>query len=111
MFSHQRLKCYMVALSVAKQMPELIRSWPTGTAYLVDQLKRALSSVVLNISEGNGRRSVKERRRFFDIAIGSAQEVSAVFDVAVAFGYMSDDKSDHLQDQLLQVVKMLYKLR
>ncbi len=92
-------------------MPELIRSWPTGTAYLVDQLKCALSSVILNISEGNGRRSVKERRRFFDIAIGSAQEVSAIFDVAVAFGYMSCDRSDYLQDQLLQVVKMLYKLR
>ncbi|MBI2091385.1 MAG: four helix bundle protein [Deltaproteobacteria bacterium] len=41
----------------------MTRRWPY---YLSDQFKRATSSVVLNIAEGNGRLSPKERRRFFN---------------------------------------------
>ena len=111
MFGHQRLYCYNLCLGVAKRMPELIGSWPSGSGYLVDQLKRALSSVILNIAEGNGRKSIKERRRFFDIAIGSAAEVSSIFDVARAYGYITEPVYEELQSELLQVVRMLYKLK
>jgi four helix bundle protein len=92
-------------------MPELVRTWPAGSAYLIDQLKRALSSVILNIAEGNGRRSFKDRRRFFDISIGSAQEVSSIFDVAFAYGYIGKTEYDEQQDKIIQIVKMLYKLK
>jgi len=61
--------------------------------------------------EGNGRRSIKERRRFFDIAIGSATEVSSIFDVAIAYGYISKPIYEELQSSLLQAVRMLYKLK
>ena len=111
MFGHQRLYCYNLCLGVAKRMPQLIDSWPSGSGYLVDQLKRALSSVILNIAEGNGRRSLKERRRFFDIAIGSATEVSSIFDVAIAYGYIGKPIYEELQSALLQAVRMLYKLK
>jgi len=61
--------------------------------------------------EGNGRRSIKERRRFFDIAIGSATEVSSIFDVAIAYGYIGKPIYEELQSALLQAVRMLYKLK
>ena len=109
--NHQRLNCYGLLLSVAKRMPELIGSLPRGNYYLEDQLKRALSSTLLNLAEGNGRRSIKERRRFFDIAIGSATEVSSIFDVAIAYGYISKPIYEELQSALLQAVRMLYKLK
>lgn len=47
-------------------------------AYLKTQLLRASSSVALNLSEGNGRASVAERRQFFSIAMGSLRESQAV---------------------------------
>ncbi len=111
MFNHQKLKCYEFALDVARKVPALIKKWPAGYAYLEDQLKRAASSVVLNIAEGNYRYSIKERTRFFVIARGSAGEVSSILDVALAYRLIGDDDYRFLQDRLLQVVKMLYALR
>lgn len=111
MFNQQKLRCYRVALDVARRVPTLTSIWPRGTGYLVDQLRRAISSVVLNISEGNARTSLKERKRFFCIARASASEVSSIFDVAQALNLISSSDYEEVQGMLLQVVKMLYKLK
>jgi four helix bundle protein len=42
-------------------------------AHLKDQLLRAASSVALNLTEGYGKPTPKDRRKFFDIAFGSAR--------------------------------------
>ena len=39
-----------------------------------DQLMRASLSVPLNISEGSGRRTPKDQKRFYSIALGSVRE-------------------------------------
>ena len=110
MFNHQKLICYQLTLGVAKRVPSLVAKWPSGTGYLEDQLKRAICSVLLNISEGNGRRSPKERRRFFDIARASATESASALEAAHAMGWVSETEYLNLQDSLLQVVKILYML-
>jgi four helix bundle protein len=46
-----------------------------------DQLERASLSVVLNIAEAGGRRSRRDKARYYAIARGSATEVAALFDV------------------------------
>ncbi len=111
MFNHQKLKCYEFALDAARKVPTLIRGWPSGYGYLEDQLKRAASSVVLNIAEGNYRYSVKERRRFFEIARASAGEVSSILDIAHAYRLVADSDYALMQNILIQIVKMLYHLR
>jgi len=110
-FNHQRLKCYEYALDVTRMVPTLVKSWPKGTGYLVDQLKRAASSIVLNIAEGNYRQGAKDRARFFGIARGSAGEVSSILDIASAYGYISIDTYNEIQEKLLVIVKMLYRLK
>jgi four helix bundle protein len=47
-------------------------------AFMRDQLLRASSSVVLNLSEGNARRTLKDKRRFFNIAYASVREVQTI---------------------------------
>ena len=111
MLNHQKLKCYEYSLLLAKRVPDLVAGWPTGSGYLVDQLRRAISSVTLNIAEGNGRTSFAERKRFFCIARGSAMEVSAIIDVAEALKMISKSEYDLFQSYLLQIVKILYKLK
>lgn len=110
MFNHQRLICYEFAMSLAKRVPHLISSWPTGSGYLVDQLKRAMASIPLNIAEGAGRSGTRDRARFFAIARGSAMEVSAIIDIAQAYEMVDQDTYTDIQDKLLQIVKILYKL-
>ncbi len=107
MFYHHRLKVYELALLTAKRVPSLTRNWPY---YLSDQVKRAISSVILNIAEGNGRYGLKDRKRFFNIASASAKESASAFDIAFAYGLTSQIDYQRMQDDLLQVVKMLSKL-
>ena len=107
MFNHHRLKCYVLALSTAKTVPTLVRSWPF---YLNDQFKRAMTSVILNISEGNGREMPRDRRRFFNIATSSAKESASILDIAYSFNLISGETCNEMQDKLLQVVKMVSRL-
>jgi len=45
-----------------------------------------MASAVLNLAEGNGKYSRGERRRFFEISLGSITEVTAALDLAHVFG-------------------------
>ena len=49
--------------------------------YQADQLQRASLSVCLNLAEGSGKSSVKDRRRFYEIALASHREVQALIDL------------------------------
>ena len=46
--------------------------------HLKNQFDRASSSVVLNLNEGWGRASRKDRHRFFFYALGSVRECQAI---------------------------------
>jgi four helix bundle protein len=43
-----------------------------------DQCDRASLSIVLNLAEGVGRRTTKDRRRFYSIALGSLEETRCI---------------------------------
>ncbi len=47
---------------------------------LKDQLERAVLSIFLNIAEGTGK-SGKDRKRFYEIAMGSLRETKACLDL------------------------------
>jgi four helix bundle protein len=73
-----KLHCYQVALELHSQCSSLVSPL---TRVLRDQLERASLSVVLNIAEAGGRRSRRDKARFYGIARGSATEVAALLDV------------------------------
>ena len=61
-----------------------------------DQWLRASQSISLNIAEGNGKTAEADRRRYFEIARGSAMECAAIQDVLVA-GKVLDQGESHKQ--------------
>ncbi len=46
-----------------------------------DQLERAALSIATNLAEGSGKIGEKDRRRFFQIAMGSLRETQALLDI------------------------------
>ena len=78
---------YDRSLDLIRTLAPLLRSLSATDASLADQLRRAAQSVSLNISEAN-RRTLRDRRNRFRIALGSAAEVAACLDVAVALDYL-----------------------
>jgi len=109
--NHQQLKCYGRLLNLAKRMPQLMALIPRGEGYLVDQFKRALSSAILNLAEGNGRPSTRERRRFFDFSLASIAEVSAVIDIFMACRYLEPMTGANWQEELRISYAMIMNLK
>jgi four helix bundle protein len=78
---------YDRSVDLLRTLAPLLKSLAACDASLADQLRRAAQSVPLNVAEAN-RRTNRDRRNRFRIALGSAAEVAACLDVAVALGYV-----------------------
>lgn len=79
-FDLEKLKVYQKALTFLEWAEENLRD-KTISSNLKDQLERSSISIVLNITEGNGKSSSKDRCRYFDIALGSTFESAACIDI------------------------------
>ncbi len=69
-FDHERLDAYQVALDFVCLANETCGGLPRGWSSLADQLRRAAISVPLNIAEGAGEFSQKEKERFYRMPAG-----------------------------------------
>ena len=76
-----------VAHSLVPLLREPLQRLARRDRSLADQLYRAVSSVPLNIAEGN-RRSGRDRQHLWRVAAGSADEVRAALRVAIAWGHV-----------------------
>ncbi len=81
------MKVYEVSVSMVQVVHSEVVPLVSGRdRELLDQLHRAARSVVLNVAEGVGVGRGKRRDQHFRIALGSAREVMAVVDLALATG-------------------------
>ena len=111
-FDHERLEVYQVALDffdLAGVVVDQLRH-RGGRSNLADQLGRAALSIVNNISEGAGKFSKPDKGRFYSIAIGSATESAAMFDVCLRRELIASETHDRGKQLLERIVAMLIKL-
>ena len=108
-FDHEKLHVYQAALRFNAWAGRLIDAIDARAA-LKDQLDRAATSIALNIAEGNGKFSRKDRARYFDIARGSAVESAACLDVAVSRELATLAHVDEGKVVLIEIVSMLMGL-
>jgi four helix bundle protein len=78
-----------------------------STGFLVDQLNRAALSIATNLADGNGRFTKPDRRNFFTIARGSAQECVPLLEIARRRGLIKDPESIALKERLEIIAKMI----
>jgi len=108
-FHHEKLTVYKRALEFAGWSQCLIDS-VTGKIPTRDQLARAGDSVALNIAEGNGKFSHKDRARFFQIAHGSALECAACLDLLVVRQCCDSSDVTKGKEILEEIVRMLFTM-
>ncbi|NUM54802.1 MAG: four helix bundle protein [Candidatus Hydrogenedentes bacterium] len=109
-FDHEKLDVYKASLEFVRFVNELEKSIPPAHRNARDQLIRASQSIPLNIAEGNGKRFAAERRRFLEIARGSAMECAAILDVLVTVSACDRSQIAPGKDFLLRIVAMLSKM-
>ncbi len=106
MFDHEKLKVYQAAIAFVGWCEEVLQRCPDKAA-VKDQLDRASTSIPLNIAEGNGKWSGRDRCRFLEIARGSAVECAACLDVLVVKKRLSTTDVEPGKKQLHGIVSML----
>ena len=108
-FSHERLVVYQHAIEFVAWSHTLLNG-VDAVGSVRTQLERAATSIPLNIAEGNVKSSPRDRRRYWEIALGSTVECAAILDVLVARALRSSADVSRGKDALERIVSMLVKL-
>src|SRR5205823_12314048 len=108
-FDHEKLDVYQEAIAFCGWVGELLAA-VNARAAVKDQLDRASTSIPLNIAEGNGKFSQKDRARFVEMARGSALECAACLDVLVVRKLVPEDQVFDAKQNLARIVQMLVGL-
>ena len=110
MLDYEKLDVYRVALDFVISTIAIRDRLPRGSGELVDQFKRASSSMVLTIAEGAGKHKKADKQRYFSIARGSVMECGALFDLFKALNHVSEQEYEVGKRLLTRVGAMLSKL-
>jgi four helix bundle protein len=106
-FDLGRLDVYRLAIQYTAEAFSVAKELSGVHRHARDQWLRASQSIPLNIAEGNGKRSPKDRARYFEISRGSAFECAAIQDVLIASGGLDVASSCEMKLKLKRIVSML----
>ena len=96
-YNFEKLEVYQLGMELVKQIYLLEKSYPVDEKFVLSsQLKRAATSVPMNIAEGSIMKTKREFKRYIRIAIGSLVEVMTNLKIAVQQGYITQKELDSL---------------
>ncbi len=109
--AHTRLDIFSISKEFVLLCYKASRSFPTEERFaLTQQIRRASLSVHLNIAEGCSRKSIAERKRFFEISRGSVIEIDTALDIAIELNYVQKEDLALLGAKLIRCFQMLSKM-
>jgi four helix bundle protein len=113
---YQKLVAWREAYALSLWIYNMSKSFPPEERFgLTDQIRRACSSVPINIAEGNTKRSRKERAHFFEISLASLNEVDCELMLAKDLGYISQESYaigiDKIQRASFLLTRLLQSVR
>ncbi|MFC2117542.1 four helix bundle protein [Bacteroidota bacterium] len=107
MFDFEKLDVYQKIKQLNVRVYILLNGSKKIDPFIVDQLKRASMSVLLNLAEGTGRISIPDKKNFITIARGSLFESVAIFDFLKESAQISNEDYDSLYPDYETISKML----
>lgn len=108
-FSHEKLIVYQRSLDFIEYTNKIFADSSLSiNAY--QQLDRASSSVTLNIAEGTGKFTIRDKNHYYDIARGSALECSGCLYILLRRKRITAVLVDEGKSILVEIVSMLIGL-
>lgn len=92
MFDFRNLEVYKKAKALSKEILHLLKQNKYLDPYLRSQLKRDLISIVINIAEGTGKFSKKDKANFYILSRGSVYKCFSLFEIILDEGGITKDK-------------------
>ena len=111
-FYFRKLDVYQNAKSLSRFVCALLKNYPIDERFgLCLQMRRAVTSVAINIAEGFGRFSAKEKAHFKEIAFGSLTEILCELEISLDEKYISKEEFNNAENQIILISKQLSRLR
>lgn len=109
--SHMKLDVFKVSKQFVLSCYKETKSFPTEEKFaMISQIRKAALSVHLNIAEGCSRKSLNERKRFYEVARSSIVEIDAALDIAAELGYTSKAKLKDLGVLMVRTIQMISRM-
>jgi len=108
-FSHEKLNVYNRSLDFIEFIEKILIKLGRDS-FLYNQLERSSTSIALNIAEGTGKFTSKDKNKFYDIARGSAVESAACLDVLLKRNKITEDENITGKKILFEIVSMIIGL-
>lgn len=89
MLGYEKFGAYQKSLQFFAFVLKVLETIPSGNGAVTEQFRSAALSVVLNIAEGSGKPSGRDRNRSYQIAKGSAMECGALLDICQLLNVLS----------------------
>ncbi len=106
--SFNDLKVWQDAHKATLEIYRQTETFPKSEQFgIIDQLRRAVSSIGANIAEGFGRYHFKDKIRFYQQARGSAVETQNHLMLAKDLGYLKQDEYSKIILVIEEVLKEL----
>jgi four helix bundle protein len=112
LFAFERLDVWQLARKFVKYTYSLIDNFPSKERYnLVDQIKRAATSIALNLAEMTSRSSYKEQAHYSEIAYGSVIEVYCAFILSYDMEYINEQQMKEVTEQIGELSNKINALK
>jgi len=111
MHKYRELKVWQRSMAFTILIYKETVRWPSEEKFgLVSQIRRATSSIPLNIAEGSGNTSNKEFSHYLEQALRSAYEVMTAIDIGRGLEFLTHERADQLLKELDEIAAMIVGL-
>lgn len=111
MYKFEKLDVWNKAMDFCEFVYKESANFPKSEIYgLTSQLRRASTSIPLNIAEGSACKSQKEFIKFLSIALRSQYESVTIVQLCFRLGYLNETNSNLFQERLAEIGRMLQGL-
>lgn len=106
--AHTKLNVYQQTRKFTLETYRVTKLLPRDERFaMVQQLRRSALSVHLNLAEGASRKSLSERKRFYEISRGSLIEVDTAMGIAFDLEYLTMEQLENLGKSIVDTFKLL----
>jgi four helix bundle protein len=106
---YRQLKVYEKSYKSALAVYRMTERFPREEIYgMTSQIRKAATSIPLNIAEGYAKReSQKEFKRFITMALGSSDEMQVLLEFAKDLGYIDKEIYSRAKAEYQEISRML----
>jgi four helix bundle protein len=110
-FDFEKLIVYQKALDFMHEIFKIYKKLPPEYKYTIGgNMVRAGASISNNIAEGSGKKSKKEKSRYYSISFDSTRECISVFNILLNEKLIDKDCYINMRFRGKEITNMLYRL-